>query len=341
MRRTVAIALGFLVALPAVARDTVSAEGLYAGSNIGLGPISTRSYAIGKMFFPGPDVHFPLARGTSTWRVDTTIGWANIFNLRRETDRNYIIDGEWLLMSFGVSREVHGRWRLGMVIPIVTRFGGSLDSEIERFHDSLGIGNSKRDQFPPNRVRVEYDDEQGQPRNIDDKDSTGLSDIRVFATYLATHGAIASQAVELFVTAGIPTGDNANLEGAGMFNLGVGARLSRRLLNRHWYSYATLLGVYAFGDDFRGIKINQEHFWINAAIEYRVSSTSSALLQVLSSTAWARDFGEFSKGSTELALGGKWIMGNGSILELALIENLFQHQNSPDIGLHVTWTSHF
>lgn len=340
MMRILAIVLGCLMALQAAARDTVNAEGLYAGSNIGLGPIGTRSYAIGKMFFPGPDVHFPLSRGTSTWRVDTTFGWANIFNLRRDTDRDYIIDGEWILTSVGVSRAVHGRWRLGMVVPIVTRDGGSLDSEIEDFHDGLGIGNTKRNQSPRDRVRVDYVDENGRPRPLDDS-STGLSDIRVFASYLATHGAIASQAVELFVTAGFPTGDDANLEGTGMFNLGIGGRFSRRLLNRHWYSYATLLGVYAFDDDFRGIEINQEHFSINAAIEYRVTADASALLQVLSSSPWARDFGEFSKGSTELTIGGKWIMDNGSILELALIENLFQHQNSPDIGIHFTWTSNY
>ena len=59
------------------------------------------------------------------------------------------------------------------------------------------------------------------------------------------------------------------------------------------------------------------------------------LLQLLTTEGAIDDFGPFSATSNEITLGYKWEFVPRTILEVGLIENIVEFDNSPDFGIHL------
>jgi hypothetical protein len=54
-----------------------------------------------------------------------------------------------------------------------------------------------------------------------------------------------------------------------------------------------------------------------------------------------RHFGSLSEPSNEIALGCKWQVINGGVVGFALLENIINNDNSPDFGIHLSYSYDF
>jgi hypothetical protein len=85
-----------------------------------------------------------------------------------------------------------------------------------------------------------------------------------------------------------------------------------------------------------GIELNRWHRSGLLALEYHPKkSRHSAVIQVLAESGVARTFSEFRNGTYEAVLGYKYLASPATLIEIGLLENMFFHDNSPDLGLHV------
>ena len=107
-----------------------------------------------------------------------------------------------------------------------------------------------------------------------------------------------------------------------------------------FYLYGTL-GYAWFGQDvFRGIPLRDTQATVLLAGEWRFAGKQSLLLQYLWTQA-AGTFGPFATSSNEITVGWKWEVARRGVLEVGLIENIVEFDNSPDFGLHLGYTQRF
>jgi hypothetical protein len=76
-------------------------------------------------------------------------------------------------------------------------------------------------------------------------------------------------------------------------------------------------------------------------IEYPWTDRFSIILQQLINTGAAEDFYQFSESTYELTLGLKAEFLTNTFFEFGLIENLWNFDNSPDLGLHFGLSKRF
>ena len=74
------------------------------------------------------------------------------------------------------------------------------------------------------------------------------------------------------------------------------------------------------------------------ALAWEISHRYSFLAQVFYTEGTIKDFAQFGKPSTELDLGVKIITDSGGSYEFAIIENIFNYDNSPDLGFHFAFS---
>ncbi len=308
-------------------------------TNVGMEPLSIQFLSVGQLFQPDPIIHFPSSHIPGAWRADLSWYWGNIWNYDA-TGEGFLIDGEWIHLSLTLSRRFGPRAVAGIGVPAIGRTGGFADSFIEDFHDAFGFDNDHRDEFPRDRVRVEFTDDHGEPRRIAG-DSWGIGDVFLFGSWTAMPGDADHPTIDLFATVSAPSGDENELQGMGGVSLGAGGRLARRLGGGDWYGYLVARGLYVFADEILGVEIHSLRATGIAALERRLGPRTSLLLQGAVLSPAARHFPAFSDPVFEVSVGAKWAVGKASRLELSLVENIVTFNNSVDFAAHAAWTTGF
>jgi len=294
--------------------------------------------SMGHMLQPMPQIlsHRPFLQGD--WRVDIAVSWANIWNQDREA--GYIVDGEWIYTSLGVTRRLNALTSAGMEIPVVGRTGGFADHSIEDFHQAFDFDDAHRSEYPRNRVLVEYPDRHGDTRRVEG-DAWGVGDVRFFVVRQLMSCTRRRPSVGAQLTLSLPTGDEDELQGTGAIGVGAGLSLAQRLWSDQWRGYALAHYSYIGSDDMAGVPIRRSQFTGIVAVEYLATPRTSLLVQWLASSGLARNAGDFSDPIYELSAGWKHRVGRRSVLECALVENTFSYDNSMDFGMHLNWTFFF
>ena len=128
-------------------------------------------------------------------------------------------------------------------------------------------------------------------------------------------------------------GGDAELRGSSPFSAGVSTSAARRF-GDSFYTYLALGYNWHGSDESRGLPLADEQWSGLAAVEWRYAANRSWVLQYLVSEGVAADREPFDDPSNEIDLGWKWEYRPGTVLELGLIENIVEVDNSPDFGLH-------
>ena len=269
-------------------------------------------------------------------RVSFATNWVNIWNQRQgdlqvdyETLETVVAGAHGL--GQGLEIEVFYRQR--------NRFGGVLDSLIETWHDLFGLSQNGRDDFASDEVVIEIPATATDPAVSTDVVGTLNEDLGLrLQQGLAPWGRRGPElgwAATVLWHAG---GDN-ELEGPRDLDFGatllVGDELTRDLhgqldLSYHW------LG----SESFAGLDLERRNFSAFASLEWTCSAKTSVVLQYLWTDQVARTRFPYDQAAHEIALGLRRRTGPDTWFELALIENAFRIDNSPDFGLHFGLVTH-
>ena len=91
----------------------------------------------------------------------------------------------------------------------------------------------------------------------------------------------------------------------------------------------------------RGLELEDNQISFLTALEWRLRSHHSLVVQLLLTEGVMTGFDPFSDRSDELTIGWKYEIIDKGILEVGLIENILSFDNSPDFGVHVGFTRRF
>ena len=312
-------------------------------SNVGYGPLALSAQSPFQSLRLAMKPRTPSTLGRGQLQLRGTATWVNVWNVDEfdlpEEEREFFLDTEMLQVALGLAYGITDTLEIEGELQDRSRFGGTMDGFIEGFHDLFGIDQSGRDQHPRDSFDVQLRP-QGQPAVVLDDGDRGSYTRSVQATiqHNVTCGTSRLPAFSYSFTARYDS-LGVDLSGGSPWDFGASVAASRRF--GKLYLYATL-GYGVFGrDSFRGIALDDTQFSWMLALEWRMASRVSLLLQYLWTEGVAQDFGPFSDASNEITLGLKWEVYPRGTLEFGLIENIVEFDNSPDFGLHVGYTQRF
>lgn len=292
-----------------------------------MGPLLVQSHAFFQLLRLGTIPWITPSLEPGRFELHSSVTWVNLWGWK---PARYLVDAEVARVSWILCCGVTRRLEVRLEVPFTLRTGGLLDKPIEGFHDAFGYVQAGRDAFPRNRFRVVFYPTSGGEVRLDDAD-TGLDagDIAFSARWALYEGTKWLPAVGLSPTLKIPTGQN---EGGG-----VDGAISFYVSKKIWKAYGYFgLQYTRYGQgEILGISMRPEQWSFLSCLEIPVSDRISLLVQDLIQTGAARHFYAFSESTHELAAGLKFRFHPEALLEFALIENLFNYDNSPDIGVHL------
>lgn len=304
-----------------------------------------------------------LAAPAGTWAVELTYShqntWALSDNVReylkaRSADRReltpadveailalpgdaYLVDGEYGLIDLTLHYKASSHLGVYVTIPYFRFDGGDLDSAIESFHDRFGFSDTGRSRVAHNRWHA-IAKLQNTVQVLSEAPRNDFGDPVVGVRYaLEQHPAAWNVIVE--GAAKIPRSGARLMISTGEADLGAQVSL-QRFFQRNAL-YATLSGVY-FNSPDSGLAHDQ---WIPTAIlgwETRLSEYTGLVLQLYGSrsTVQETNLAELSADKFQLTLGLQWALG-GKVLRFGVTENLSNFNNTPDLGLSVSFARIF
>lgn len=208
---------------------------------------------------------------TDGWRIDYSLYITNTLQQEGKGDETLLIDVENYRYELGL-RYRRGQWLARLDIPWVHNSTGQLDSAIENWHDFFGLPQGKRDEFPRDQIKLNY---QRDGVNLLDLDSSagGIGDIALAIGYQPEAG------WTWFAGAELATGSKDDLSGNGATDLALWATRQFRL-DQDTGGFA-LLGLAFPGDSnyLEGLVV--ERIWAaQLGFDYRFNPSVIATLQL-------------------------------------------------------------
>ncbi len=258
--------------------------------------------------------------------------WTNVW----AEDNRYFLDYEMLNLDAELSYGVTPKLSIALGYNYRSYFGGGMDGFIQGFHDAMDIDQQGRDEIPRNQSQMIFYDTDGNitfgRRSVSIMQNCGIS---LTGKYILQNGSHFWPAISLAGTIKYWTNlsDSEGIDDPVDFGLILG--LSKRWTDR-WYTYFSTGLTYHLETDFLGLSFNKTILSAVLGLEWRWRPNLSLLVQYLIiEGALAGDFGQLSQPSQEVTMGFKWQFVESSVLELGVVENIINHDNSPDFGLHL------
>lgn len=298
-------------------------------SHVGYGPLNLPSQAPAQVLRLGLQPRTPSTLTHRQFELTWTETFANVFAFEEDDFRlDYLTLNSTLSIAYGISDSL----QVDLAVGNLQRNDSYLDPLVEEFHDLFGLGDSGRDEFPDNDNIIDL-----EPRNgveIEDRSSSSeATHVTLTLQHNLTCGTDVWPAIAYSVSGRWDAGGDAELEGSSPFSGGISGSASRRL-GDSFYTYLGL-GYNWYGlDESRGLPLVDEQWGGLAALEWRYRATRSLVLQYLISEGVAVDRDPFDDPAHEIHVGWKGEIRSGTVLEIGLIENIIEVDNSPDFGLH-------
>lgn len=300
-------------------------------SALGLGPLRLSSQSPGQSLRLGLIPHTPADLGAGEWKIYAGGSWVNVW----ADEADYALDYESLTTEAVVSYGFTNAWAVEVGVLHRVTFGGRMDAMIQGFHDAFDLGQNGRTDVPLNQTAIRIDPTGSQPGLLlDDADlqNNHLTFMRGALLWTMTDGHHTWPATALSLTVQAPIGERRGYDG-GLLDLSLDLSLAKPIGD--WVGYASVAYTRFGADEVYGLDLYRSNWSGLGAIEYRITDGWSVVLQYLLSQGVAPDLYVFSKASHELTLGTQVRVGNHTIMQLGLIENLFIFENSPDFGVHL------
>ena len=288
---------------------------------------------------PAPGERAPLAPGQ--WRSDFALRLNN--NSIQEGDaaaERIVLDGETYRTALTVSRGLRPGLAVAATVPLVAHSSGFMDDFIIDWHDLWGLSNTRREGFENNRLDFSYLRDGAEQVALRES-ARGLGDVRVDLDWHLRAAGPDRRSLVLRSGVKLPTGSSDRLLGSGGtdFSLQVLSSDHRSLaawnVSLAWSVGALWLGESDVLDSMREDLVGLA----SAGLRWRISTCFEAGMQVDMHTAmYDSGLQALGRGSVQLTTGFGLRLSGGSLLELAMLQNL-RTDTTPDFGLYLGWRS--
>jgi hypothetical protein len=282
-----------------------------------------------------------LPRGT--YSAGLTVDVANSYVDDRAANESLLIDGESYRFNLVIRGGLPLGLEVGMELPYLAYGGGTLDGFIEDWHSFFGLPQGGRNLAPNNRLRYRYARTGVARLEMSDAHS-GIGDL-MFTTGWQCYGDTKSpQAASLRAAVKIPTGDSSDLAGSGSTDLSLWliGRSDHTLPLGHATLYGAAGGMYlSQGDVLPDLQSHWAAFGTLGA-GWSPWKVIAFTVQVDAHTPFyhGSSFATLSGNALGLLIGGSLALGDRTILELGVAEDLAVSA-WPDVTFHVGLTHRF
>lgn len=243
---------------------------LAAGQNLNAaGGFATRELnpMLQPLFLPSL---LPL-RSDDGWRIDHSVFVTNTFQQKQRGDESLIIDVENYRYELDISHR-RNNWLTQLNIPLVANRSGDLDGLIEDWHDFFGFPQGKRDEFPADKINVQYT-RDGVVAYSQTEPSSGVGDIAVSVGYQDAGGTAYFAGIEL------PTGSATEFTGNEAVDLAFWITRDVRI-NAEVNAFG-MLGISFPGDDGNLKGLIVDRVWVaQLGLDYRFYDDFVATVQL-------------------------------------------------------------
>lgn len=256
-----------------------------------------------------------------------SLDWTNDYTSSAEGNEAIILDAETLHLRLRASVN-WGGWLASATVPLISHDEGILDSTIDSWHDFTGLPTGGREDAPRDRFLVRYVRDGDVLLDFDDSsDADGIGDV-VLGLSHAYDDTLVRFEIKL------PTGEAESLTGSG----GAAASLlveSSRQLSPVWHSFGgiavTALDRSDWLPELQRNVVGSALAGFGATLSERVA----AKLQFNAHSALYKDsqLDQLEETAVVISTGLSWALGQHSLLDVALTENLTARV-APDVGLH-------
>lgn len=279
--------------------------------------------------------------GPGQWRWSLVARLTNNSIAQSDGARESIIlDGETYRTALTVSRSARQGLALSVTLPLVAHSPGFLDGPIMDWHDRWGLSNQRRDEFQDNQLEYAYTRDGIELVALRER-QRGLGDVRIELDWELRPGTVSGRSLVLRSGIKLPTGSSEKLLGSGGTDLSLQVLSSDHRTLEDWnISLAWSAGMLHLGASDVLEPLRQDWVGIaSAGLRWRITPRFEAGLQIDTHTAFY-DSGlrALGKGSVQLSTGFGLRLGNGSLFELAMMQNL-RTDTTPDFGVYIGWRS--
>ncbi|MGQ0834179.1 MAG: DUF3187 family protein [Gammaproteobacteria bacterium] len=250
---------------------------------------------------------------------------------------NYLFDLELTELEMRLHYKFAEDWAGYAILGAVRYGGGSMDGAIEQFHETLGFSTFGRPALSRNDVNAIFDLKSAESAIFEAPTSGGLLDPTLGIRYTGLRmpdrwKLVLESAIKL------PVGGHRTWLSTGSADVGVQAGLQR--FSQHHAFFVNASAVYYDGDG--GLVSVQSQIVPTLVLGYerRMTARTNLILQAYASDSVyshrETDLEELLARKYLLTAGVRYRRG-GSLVSLALTENVQNINNTPDIGIQAGW----
>ena len=252
--------------------------------------------------------------------------WGSAAHGESNGDEDFLVDAEMLELRLRYTRSLGPRIAVYAELPWRRTWEGVLDDAIDGWHDLTGLPGEARDEFPDDRLLIEYV-VAGDPVYRFDQPGSGLADIPVGVGYQLFASGDAALAAWLSVKA--PVGDVDELTGSGAADVALSVA-GERALSSHVRVFGQLDVAY-LGDGDLLPALQEDVVWSGmAGISWNAWRTLDLTAQLAANSRVFDAEGALAGDALVLVFGGSWRTAGGWRLDLSVSEDVDVNA-SPDV----------
>jgi hypothetical protein len=267
-----------------------------------------------------------------------TLTQADATAIRALPGESYLVDLELGLLDFSLHRQLTERWSVNTTVSAVHYGGGFLDSTIEDFHKTFGMGTSYRNFAARNKANVIFNLKGVQSTYIESLPEGGLLDPVVGVRYSLMPGPAPLNLV-LESSVKVPVAGERNFLSTGNADVGVQATL-QGFYGRH-AGYLSAAAVRTRGDAFTPYDRTQIIPTYIVGYELSLTHRTAVIGQFSMSPGVLNhnetDLPELLAKKYQISFGVRHRV-DASVFSAAFTENMINLNNTPDIGFQFAWT---
>ena len=309
------------------------AEAIDFNHNFGNGPLTLSSQSPAQSLRLSMPIMVPRQMTPETFRIHVGETLTNVW----VNHPRYALDYEMLESRLAVSYAVSKKLSVGIAYVQRDYFGGILDGLVEEFHDVLGIGQDGRNHRAKGKTDIAVFDRAGAPTwELDDVGRLENKSLSLHTTCILHPGTRRLPAVSLSGVVRIGL-DSPFIDDKTVSDAGIAVGFSKRWSDA-WFSYHQLGYTHYEETKLPGITLEDGSVSAMTAVSYRWTPRTAVSLHYVYHDGVVKNLSDLSDASHELSLGVQWRLPGGGCLELALVENIINYDNSADFGLHLAYT---
>jgi hypothetical protein len=326
------------MSLPADAQDRRppdEEESTWGGKpNVGYGPFHETSLSPFTSLRLNLSPYFPSALPERTFELRVETAWGKNNTLNDLWDIDFEVVASTVSFAWALSDEA----RVQLEIVSGDRTGGGLDALINGFHQTFGLALGVRSRHPRNDYVFDLKASDAGPAvHIDRNDPNPFVEAALFTfQHVTTFGDDVIPAVSYALTLRTKLGGTGDLQEASPVDLLGSVTFSKEIAGFHVYA-GGIIGWYG-RDDLFGLKLRTWQWAGQLAAEWNCLPGFSLIAQYLITGGAIEGLRDFSKPSNEVAGGFKWEILHSILFEGALIENILNFNNGPDLGFQFGFT---